>query len=60
LAGDQKARNAYLNFLKRGSSDYSINLLQDAGVDMTSTQPIEATARLFSELLNEMEKLLKE
>jgi oligoendopeptidase F len=60
LAGDKKARAAYLNFLKRGSSDYSINLLQDAGVDMTSTQPIEATARLFSDLLNEMEKLLKE
>lgn len=60
LAGDKKARDAYLNFLKRGSSDYSINLLQDAGVDMTSPEPIEATAKLFANLLNEMEKLLKE
>jgi oligoendopeptidase F len=60
LAGDKKAREAYLNFLKRGSSDYSIDLLKDAGVDMTSPEPIEATARLFANLLTEMEKLLKE
>jgi oligoendopeptidase F len=60
LAGDTNARQAYLNFLKRGSSDYSIDLLKDAGVDITSPEPIEETARLFANLLIEMGKLLKE
>lgn len=58
ISGDMEARDAYLNFLKSGNSDYSINLLKDAGVDMTSPQPIEATAILFSDLIDEMEKLL--
>lgn len=60
LSGDKKARDAYLHFLSRGSSDYSINLLKDAGVDMTSPEPIEATLRLFSKLLNEMKILAKQ
>ena len=58
LAGDEEARKAYLNFLSQGSSDYPINLLRDAGVDMTSPEPIVATAQLFTRLLNEMEELL--
>ncbi len=60
LAGDKKARDAYLKFLGRGSSDYPINLLRDAGVDMASPEPIVATARLFARLLNEMEGLLEQ
>ncbi len=59
LTGDTTARDAYLNFLTRGSSDYSINLLKDAGVDMTSPESIEATTTLMDELLDEMEMLLK-
>jgi oligoendopeptidase F len=58
LAGDTAARDAYLRFLSRGSSDYSINLLKDAGVDMTSPEPIEATAKLMNRLLDEMEALV--
>lgn len=60
LAGDKEARDAYLKFLGRGSSDYPINLLRDAGVDMASPEPIVATARLFARLLNEMEGLLEQ
>ncbi len=60
IAGDKKARDAYLKFLKQGNSDYSINLLKDAGVDMTSPRPIEETTQLFSRLLDEMQKLLRE
>jgi oligoendopeptidase F len=58
LTGDIQARDAYLRFLKRGSADYSINLLKDAGVDMTSSKPIEDTARLFATLIDEMEGLI--
>ena len=60
LAGDKQARDAYLKFLSRGDSDYSINLLKDAGVDMTTPEPIEETIKVFQNLLNEMEKLLIE
>ncbi|MFS0613707.1 oligoendopeptidase F [Lederbergia ruris] len=50
----------YLAFLKAGSSDYPIEVLKKAGVDMTSAQPIEAACQIFEEKLNEMEALLSE
>ena len=58
LSGKLESRDAYLQFLRRGSSDYSINLLKEAGVDMTSPEPIETTARLFSNLVNQMGNML--
>lgn len=45
-------------FLKAGSSDYPIEVLKKAGVDMTSREPIEAACRAFGEKLDELEKLL--
>jgi oligoendopeptidase F len=48
----------YLQFLKSGSSDYSIELLKRAGVDMTSPEPIVSVARLMDRLLDRMEELL--
>lgn len=48
----------YLEFLKSGSSDYPIEVLKKAGVDMTSSSPIEAACKVFEEKLNEMESLL--
>jgi oligoendopeptidase F len=58
IQGNIKAQEAYLDFLKSGCSDYSINLLTKTGVDMTSPEPIKATTTLFSDLVNEMENLL--
>jgi oligoendopeptidase F len=49
----------YLDFLKGGSSKYSIDLLKGAGVDMTSPQPIEKALKVFEGLLTEMEKTVK-
>ncbi|WP_102028055.1 oligoendopeptidase F [Salirhabdus sp. Marseille-P4669] len=49
----------YLDFLKSGSSDYPIEVLKRAGVDMTSKQPILAALDVFEEKLNEFETLLK-
>ena len=46
------------NFLKAGSSDYPIEVLKKAGVDMTSAAPIEEACRVFEEKLNELESLL--
>jgi oligoendopeptidase F len=56
--GDE-ARDLYLkHFLSGGSSDYSVELLKKAGVDMTSPEPVIATTELFNSLLDEVEKLL--
>jgi oligoendopeptidase F len=58
IQGNKKARDVYLKFLSSGSSDYDINLLKEAGVDMTSPEPVATTLKLFDELLTEMEKLM--
>lgn len=55
--GDE-GRDAYLGFLKSGSSKDSISILKDAGVDMSSPAPIEATLKQFEWVLNELEKEL--
>lgn len=49
----------YINFLKSGDSDYSINLLKAAGVDMTTPEPLENTVRVFESLLYSLENELK-
>ncbi|MHB1006825.1 MAG: oligoendopeptidase F [Chloroflexota bacterium] len=51
------AVSRYLRFLKSGSSDYSINLLREAGVDMTSPEPIQQALNLFGRLLDQMEQI---
>ncbi|MFD1705641.1 oligoendopeptidase F [Siminovitchia sediminis] len=56
----EEAVKRYLQFLQAGSSDYPIEVLKKAGVDMTSAAPIEAACRVFEEKLDEMEKLLNE
>ncbi|RMG68451.1 MAG: oligoendopeptidase F [Calditrichaeota bacterium] len=58
LAGEQGAREAYLRFLSRGSSDYSLNLLRDAGVDMTGPEPLQETTRLLDELVSQMAEMM--
>ncbi|HTK31096.1 MAG TPA: oligoendopeptidase F [Candidatus Saccharimonadaceae bacterium] len=47
----------YLSFLKSGNSDYPIEVLKKAGVDMNSPAPVEAAIARFDEVLGEMEKL---
>lgn len=47
----------YIKFLKGGSSDYSINLLKTAGVDMSATAPTENALKVFENLLKQMENL---
>jgi oligoendopeptidase F len=48
----------YINFLKAGSSDYPIEVLKKAGVDMTSNKPILDACKVFDEKLTELEHLL--
>ncbi|MCK4384870.1 MAG: oligoendopeptidase F, partial [candidate division Zixibacteria bacterium] len=58
MEGDEEALARYLEFLKTGDSDYPINLLKNAGVDMSSPEPVNKTIELFASLVDEMEKLL--
>jgi oligoendopeptidase F len=58
LEEGQPAVDRYLNFLKGGSSDYPLNLLKNAGVDMTTPDPIREGLAVFKELLEEMEQLV--
>ncbi|OEH91609.1 oligoendopeptidase F [Bacillus solimangrovi] len=54
------AVNRYVDFLKAGSSDYPIEVLKHAGVDMTTKQPIEQALQVFEAKLSELEELLEQ
>jgi len=58
LDGDQAATKRYLTFLAAGGSKYPIDLLKDAGVDMTTDEPLDLTIKRMNEVMDEMEKLL--
>ncbi|MBI4669297.1 MAG: oligoendopeptidase F [Elusimicrobia bacterium] len=53
-----KSRGAYLKMLSSGSSKYPIELLKDAGVDMTTSGPFNAAIKEMNDTMDQMEKLL--
>jgi oligoendopeptidase F len=57
-AGDQTARDRYLKFLNAGGSKYPIDLLRDAGVDMTTDEPLDLTIKTMNRVMDEMESIL--
>lgn len=60
LKEGKPAIDRYFGFLKAGSSDYPIEVLKQAGVDMTEKTPILQALDIFEEKLNEMEALFEE
>jgi oligoendopeptidase F len=58
MAGDEAARKRYLTFLGAGGSKYPIELLKDAGVDMTTDEPLDLTIQKMNRVMDDMEKLL--
>ena len=54
----EPAVRKYLNFLQAGSSDYPINILTAAGVNMNSPEPVQAVSERMNQVLDEMEGLL--
>jgi oligoendopeptidase F len=58
LAGDAGATKRYLEFLSAGGSEYPIDLLKHAGVDMTTAAPFELTMQKMNRVMDEMEKIL--
>jgi oligoendopeptidase F len=57
-AGDPAARDRYLKFLSAGGSKYPIDLLKDAGVDMTTDEPLDLTIKEMNRIMDEMEAIL--
>lgn len=58
LTEGDAARDAYIEFLKTGDSDYPVELLKIAGVDMSSREPVVLAMETFKSLIDELEKLL--
>ena len=56
LEGEEGAIDKYKGFLKMGGSKYPIDILKTAGVDMTTSAPLEATIARFNELLDMIEE----
>ncbi|HTY38374.1 MAG TPA: oligoendopeptidase F [Bacteroidota bacterium] len=58
LAGDKEATRRYIEFLSAGGSDYAIELLKKAGVDMTTPTPLQLTMKKMNRVMDDMEKIL--
>ncbi|MBP7175848.1 MAG: oligoendopeptidase F [Thermoclostridium sp.] len=58
LRDGEPAVERYLNFLKSGCSDYPLELLKKAGVDLTTPQPIQNALDVFGKTLDELEAIL--
>jgi oligoendopeptidase F len=57
LAGETGAVDAYLTFLKSGSSGYPLEVLKQAGVDLTTPAPVQETFQILSNLVDRLEAL---
>jgi oligoendopeptidase F len=53
-----RARDAYLQLLSAGGSKYPIDLLKDAGVDMTTSEPFQAAIREMNQVIDQIEAIL--
>lgn len=58
LAGKKDAVRAYLEFLRAGSSDYPLDILKSAGVDLTTPRAVEETFDVLASLVAKLEKLV--
>jgi len=58
LDGDRQAVEDYLAYLAAGGSDYPINLLEKAGVDVTSPGPFQSTMASMDRAMDEIESIL--
>lgn len=57
LQGEEGAAEAYLGFLRAGSSDYPMNVLDNAGLDLSQPAPVEATFGELAKLIDRLEQL---
>lgn len=55
---EENARDTYIKFLKSGGSDYPVEILKDAGLDMTSAAPYNAVVDRMTKVMDEIEAIL--
>jgi oligoendopeptidase F len=59
LSHQPRAAERYIKFLSSGGSKYPIDLLKDAGVDMTTDEPLQLTVNKMNGVMDEIEALLR-
>jgi oligoendopeptidase F len=59
LNKEKGAVEKYIEFISSGGSDYPINLLKRAGVDMTSPEPFGKTMAAMNRTMDEIEEILE-
>ncbi|RQG96725.1 oligoendopeptidase F [Natrarchaeobius oligotrophus] len=59
LEEGETAAEDYLTFLRRGSREYPLDLLRIAGVDMSTSEPIDRALATYGERLEELAELLE-
>jgi oligoendopeptidase F len=57
LTEGEPAAVDYLDFLKAGNSLYSLDALQQAGVDLTSPEPVKTAFRFLADTVDRLEKI---
>jgi oligoendopeptidase F len=57
LAAEPGAAERYLGFLRAGGSDYPLEVLRRAGVDLTSPEPVEEAFAVLASLVDRLEAL---
>ncbi len=57
---EENALEEYLAYLKAGSSDFPIEIMKKAGVDMTNKEYIERAMKVFEDRLNQLEEIAEE
>lgn len=58
LKDGKPAVDKYINFLSSGGSDYPLELLKKAGVDLSTPQPVQDALDVFAKILDELEALI--
>ncbi len=56
LSGDDKLKKQYLDFLSSGGSDYPIELLKKAGVDLYTSEAVDSAMKMFSDMVSEFKQ----
>jgi oligoendopeptidase F len=60
LSGEKGCTEKYIAFLSSGGSEYPIELLKKAGVDMTTSEPFDRAIVSMNRIMDEIETILKE
>jgi len=55
---EKGAVEKYIKFISSGGSDYPINLLKEAGVDLTTSEPFQKTMAAMNRTMDEIERIL--